>query len=90
MYSYLVVRKNCLYMRDGDYKIRNSTFWPMVITSHHALSVEEVLRKALDSISEGYTPEYEYVVVPMRDASVVSLRKPQPQYEIHVRRFDAN
>lgn len=85
--KYLVCRKNLL--RPGN-SISSSDFWPMVVDmpmSGEAHTSENILRTALDSINEGYTPSYEYVIVPMHEAQIVSIRPPKPQYEVHVRRY---
>lgn len=91
MYKYLVVRQSCLYNKNDGLRQRmqHTEYWPMIVEmplgTYH--TPEEVVRVALDSINEGYRPNYEYVVVLMNSAKIVSFRKPEPEYITNVRNF---
>lgn len=70
--------------------MRSSNHFPLIVTLPrlHGIeySAEEILEKALDSINEGYRPNYEYIVMPIVDAKVVAV-KPRRDYLLEVRDF---
>lgn len=84
MYKYLVCRLDAIRPAGT---IRNSNHFPMVVKSNYPRTVEQILDKALDSISDGYRPNYEYLIVSLDDSKVIRLRPPKPQFEYEIRDF---
>lgn len=87
--KYLVLRSNAIKRRHPTNTLSSSCF-PIEVEmdNYGSHSVEDILNKAFDLINEGYRGKYEYIVVPMIDAKVVSFRKPQPEYEVRISNYD--
>lgn len=90
--KYLVCRIDAI-TNGGHTTIKNSCF-PILVEidtnmyGKDAYDAEYIVRKACNSISEGYLGMHEYVVVRMDDAKLVKFsRKPQPEYCVDVRDF---
>lgn len=82
--KFLVCRQDAL--RPAGY-IRSSNHFPMIVEmSYEDANPEQILRKALDSISEDYNPNYKYVVVPMQEAVVVQFKR-RRQYDVVVENY---
>lgn len=81
--KYLVMRKEIIKGPHIGASLQSSCF-PIEVEVLGGISDESIVRMALDKINPGYIGMYDYVVVPMDRATVVSFRKPQPQYEVHV------
>lgn len=73
--------------------MRTSHFFPMVVdvedsSLYKTNNDEFIVRKALDTISQGYVGKYEYIVVPLDQARVVSFKPiPQPSYMVETRDY---
>lgn len=87
--KFLVMRKDAI-KRGGTAALSSSCF-PIeveVSPTTTGFTDEDIVRMACIQLNDGYSPgEYDYVVVPMRDASIVSFRKPQPKFEVTVRSY---
>lgn len=65
--------------------------FPILVEAPPTALMEEVVRKAFDTISPGYIGMHEYIVVPMNDAQIVSFsRRPQPEYWVKVENFNSH
>lgn len=84
--KYLVFRPDAIRRRDNSRQLNNSCFPIEVEYASHA-TPEEIVRRALDSINEGYVGLYTYAVVPLHDAELVTFRKPEPKYEVVTRPY---
>lgn len=88
--KYLVMRKDAI-KRGGTASMSSSCFPIEVEIDYHRPCeqfAEEIVRKACNQLNQGYHPgEYDYVVVPMVEAVVVSFRKPRPQLEVTVSNY---
>lgn len=87
---YLVCRKDAI-KRNGGTSTINSSCFPIEVEMHpdnYSYNSETIVRKAFDSINEGYVGMYDYVVVPLDDAKVVSFRrKPEPKYVARITNY---
>ena len=64
----------------------NSEYWPMVvdIPSFDAenMSMDAIVRRALDLIKPGYVGMHDYLLVPLNQDAVVVSYKHKPAYEV--------
>lgn len=67
--------------------IKSSNHFPMVVNAEPYANKEDIVRKAMDNVYNGYTGLHEYVVVPMHEAEIVSF-KPRTNYDVFVRRYE--
>lgn len=84
--KYLVYRPEAVRRLNNREQLKSSCF-PIEVEFNHYNAPEDVVRKALDSINEGYVGLYSYVVVPLVDAKIVTFRKPEPKYEVSTRPY---
>lgn len=89
--KFLVIRNDAIH-RKGRKSQMNSSMFPIEVevNSLRAMeySSEQIVRMALDTINPGYVGMYEYVVVPMFNASVVQFRPVKPQLDVQVKAYD--
>lgn len=86
--KYLVMRKDAI-KRGGTASMSSSCF-PIEVEmgNNRSFTMEAVVRQACEQLNQGYHPgEYDYVVVPMVEAVVVSFRKPRPQLEVTISNY---
>lgn len=91
MHTFLVLRKDIIR---PNQQISSSCFPIEVILTNEEVSewssseeyAEFIVRKALDTFRHGYVGMYEYVVVSLFDAKIVSF-KPKKSYNVEVRSY---
>lgn len=87
--KYLVMRKDAI--KRGGTAGMSSSHFPIEVEmgNYRSFTMEAVVRQACAlSLIQGYYPgEYDYVVVPMVEAVVVSFRKPRPQLEVTISNY---
>lgn len=84
---YLVCRKDAI--RGSSREMISNSCFPILVEYDSCPgddSAESIVRKAFDTINQGYIGMHEYIVIPMHDALLVSFR-PKANYEVSVRNF---
>lgn len=79
---YLVCRLEAVRSGTRRDRIKSSEYWPIVVEVNDLMmNMEQIVKKALNSISVGYIGMHQYLVVPLDErASVVSFT-PRPTYD---------
>lgn len=90
--KYLVLRKDAI--KRGGIASMHSSCFPIEVEVNdsnwagEAYTSVEIVEKACNQLSENYRPgAYDYIVVPMKEALVVSFRRPQPKLDVAVSRY---
>lgn len=93
--KYLVCRFDAVHKEYPGQMIQSSRFPIEVEFNRHTAeelragysTPEAIARRAFNSINPGYVGPYQYLVVPLYPAVVVSFKRPTPKLEVSVQDY---